>query len=222
MPRAARVVIPGCPHHAIQRGNDGQDVFLSEEDRRAYLSTLKRQAGKYGLAVLGYCLMTNHVHIIATPSDEQSLSKGFGITNLLYAQQINLLRGRSGHLWQSRFYSCPLGEEHLWRALCYVERNPVRAGMVKRAWLYEWSSARAHATGIDESGLINLRRWQTRVPYEDWRARLQLPGDGEFERRLRSDTRAGRPLGSDDFVGKIERLLGRRLRPRSAGRPRNK
>ena len=113
MPRTARIAIRDVPHHITQRGNNRQDVFFVDDDRRVYLSLLKEQADKYGLEILGWCLMTNHIHLIGRPADEDSLAKALGRTHFRYTQYINRLHGRSGHLWQNRFYSCPLGREHL-------------------------------------------------------------------------------------------------------------
>ncbi len=127
-----------------QRGNNRQDVFFVDDDRRAYLDVLGEQAERFGLRVLGYCLMTNHVHLIVAPEREESLAKAVGRTHWLYTQAVNRLHGRSGHLWQNRFHSCPLDAAHTWAALRYVDRNPVRARLVRRAWRYEWSSAAAH------------------------------------------------------------------------------
>ena len=125
----------GCVHHVTQRGNNRQDVFFVDDDRRVYLELLAQQAPRFGLSVQGYCLMTNHVHLLA---------KTLGRTHFLYTQYVNRLHGRSGHLWQNRFYSCALDEPQQWAALGYVERNPVRARLVRLAWRYEWSSAAAH------------------------------------------------------------------------------
>jgi len=149
MPRIARIVIPGCPHHITQRGNNRQDVFFVDDDRQRYLAILAAQAERFGLTVQGYCLMTNHVHLIATPREPESLAKAVGRTHWLYTQYVNRLHGRSGHLWQNRFYSCALDEPHFYAAMIYVERNPVRARLVRRAWRYPWSSAAAHCDGRD-------------------------------------------------------------------------
>ena len=149
MPRTARIVIPGLPHHVTQRGNNRQDVFFSDADRKVYLELLGQQCETFGLAIDGYCLMTNHIHLIATPRDEGSLAKAVGRTNLYYTRYINRLHGRSGHLWQDRFFSCPLDDQYFWTAMIYVERNPVRANLVRKPWRCPWSSATAHVTGID-------------------------------------------------------------------------
>jgi putative transposase len=134
MPRAARIVVPGVAHHVTQRGNNRQDVFFTDDDRRFYLKPLREQAERFVLAVTGYCLMTNHVHLIVTPGEQQSLARAVGTMHLIYSQYVNRLHGRSGHLWQNRFYSCPLDGEHEVAAVRYAERNPVRAGMVQLPW----------------------------------------------------------------------------------------
>ncbi|MFC1588384.1 transposase, partial [Planctomycetota bacterium] len=146
MPRVARIVIPGIPHHVTQRGNNKQDVFLVKADRSVYLQILSEQGEHFGLLIDGYCLMTNHIHLIVTPQREESLAKAIGRTHWRYTQYINRLHNRSGHLWQNRFYSCPLDERHFLQAMLYVERNPVRAGMHRLAWKYPFSSAAAHCT----------------------------------------------------------------------------
>ena len=229
MPRVARVVIPGCPHHVTQRGNNRQDVFFVEDDRRVYLATLREQCERFGLAVQAYCLMTNHVHILAVPEREDSLAKAVGRTHFAYTQHVNRFHGRSGHLWQNRFFSCPLDEEHFRAATAYVERNPVRAKMASMAWGYPWSSASAHVNGKDASahvdgkdasGLLDLAAWRQRLaPGVDWREALRRPSDDAAVARLRRATMTGRPLGSDTFISKLEALVGRRLRPLPVGRP---
>ena len=124
--RVGRIVIPGVPHHITQRGNNRQDVFFVDDDRRVYLELLAAQAERFGLKLLGYCLMDNHVHLVATPAGEASLARAVGRTHFLYTQYVNRLHGRSGHLWQNRFYSCALDDEHLWNALVYVETKGQR------------------------------------------------------------------------------------------------
>ena len=228
MPRASRIVIPGCPHHITQRGNNRQvedapwrEVFFVEEDRTFYLDTLRQQCERFGLAVQAYCLMDNHVHLIGVPAGEESLAKAVGRTNLYYTRTINRVHGRSGHVWQDRFFSCPLDEEHFWSAVLYAERNPVRAKRVRSAWVYRWSSAAAHVKGEDATGLLDLAAWRDRVGGEtDWRAELRKAQDGEMVERLRHWSNRGRPLGSDSWVSKLEVLLNRRLRPNPRGRPR--
>ena len=214
MPLAPRVIVPGEPHHVTQRGNNRQAVFLVDDDYRAYLAILGEQAERYGLNVRPYCLMGNHVHLVAVPSMVDSLSKGVGRTNLRYALRLNRLHGRSGHLWQDRFWSCPLDNEHYWSAVTYVERNPVRAKLVRLAWRYPWSSA-AHCDGRDRTGLLDLASWEADKQWEgDWRDALRRDEDDATVARLRTATMRNRPLGSGTFLSNLEALLGRRLRAR--------
>jgi putative transposase len=133
MPRVARIVVPDLPHHLTQRGNNRQDVFFVDEDRRQYLKLLADQCRRHGAKILGYCLMTNHVHLILIPSRPDSLAKAVGRTHWLYAQYINRLHKRSGHLWQNRFYCNAMDDEHCLLALRYVERNPIRARICRLA-----------------------------------------------------------------------------------------
>jgi len=226
MPRVARVVAPGVPHHVTQRGNNRQEVFFADDDRRFYLQALAEQAERFDLRLLGYCLMTNHVHLVVVPEREESLAKAVGRTHWLYTQAVNRLHGRSGHLWQNRFHSCPLDSAHTWAALRYVERNPVRAKLVRRAWRYTWSSAAAHVAGADASGLLDMAGWEEGCGAADWRAELTR-GVREAGRPHAGAcsyvrTRTGRPLGSDSFMSKLESTLGRRLRALPIGRPRKR
>ena len=220
MARVARIVIPSEPHHATQRGNNRQDVFFVDEDRRVYLGLLKEESEKHGFEIDAYCLMTNHVHVVGRPEKETSLAKALGRTHWRYTQYVNRLHGRSGHLWQNRFYSCALDEAHLWAALKYVERNPVRAKLVRKPWRYPWSSAAAHTGADDAAGLLDLEQWYSMVSESEWRETLVEAEEEEMVSALRAKTHTGRPLGSDSFLSKLERTLGRRLRPLPHGRPR--
>ena len=219
MPRAARIVIPGVPHHITQRGNNRQDVFFRDEDRKAYLEILKKQSNKYGMEVQGYCLMTNHVHLIARPDKEESLAQAFGRANFTYTLYFNDRYDRSGHLWQNRYFSCALDSDHFWHALCYLERNPVRAGLVSEAWQYRWSSAAAHVGEVDVSGLVNIEEWNEMSTDIDWRSSLSRAEDKQIAKSLQLSTSRGRPLGDIDFITELENRIGRRLRPLPRGRP---
>ena len=219
MPRVARIVIPGCPHHITQRGNNRQDVFFVDEDRDAYLGMLGEQAERFGLRVEAYCLMGNHVHLVATPRQVDSLAKAIGRTHWLYTQYVNRLHGRSGHLWQNRFYSCAMDAEHYWRAVAYVERNPVRARLVRKSWRWVWSSAGAHCGGKDPSGLLDLSAWWRHQTASAWREVLTMGDETESSAPIREGLTRGRPLGSDAWIARLEARLGRRLRPLPVGRP---
>src|SRR5512143_1905780 len=144
MPRMARVVVPGIPHHLTQRGNHREDIFFNDGDRQRYLQLLLEYSAKHGMKTLAYCLMTNHVHLVSVPTGADTFARAMKPVNLRYAQHVNWNKGICGRLWQGRFFSCPLDEEHLWAAIRYVERNPVRVRLARRAEQYPWSSAAAH------------------------------------------------------------------------------
>lgn len=220
MTRIARIVVPGAAHHVTQRGNNRQDVFFVEDDKRVYLRLLGEQSQRFGLRIEGYCLMTNHVHLVAVPATEDALTLAVGRTHFLYTQYINRLHGRSGHLWQNRFFSCPMDEDHAVNALCYIELNPVRAGMVRVPWRYPWSSAAAHCGKTASDALLALTEWREAMPPETWIATLKvLATDDSIPTTLRRNTHTGRPLGGDAFLSMLETLLGRRVRPLPVGRP---
>jgi len=147
MPRNARVVAPGLPHHITQRGTNRQRVFVTVADRSLYLRLVRENQAEAGVRILAYCLMRNHVHFVAVPQREDSLAVLFGRANGRNAQALNIPKGRSGHLWQARFHSCALSDSHLEIALRYVEENPCRAGIAASPAEYRWSSAAARRPG---------------------------------------------------------------------------
>jgi putative transposase len=201
MARLARVVIPGVWHHVTQRGNRRQMVFHSDADRAMYLALLQPHCTRAAVCVTGYCLMGNHVHLLVVPEKETSLAQAFGRTHNDYARWLNLRRGETGHLWQNRYYSCPLDEPHQWAALRYVELNPVRAALAADPASWPWSSARAHLTGVDQSGILDMTEWRRNWTAETWQAALEVGiGDAALVERIRHATRTGRPAGEAEFV----------------------
>ena len=218
MPRIARVVIRGCPHHVTQRGNHRQRVFFSDKDYEIYLRLLRKYFLQYGITLVGYALMPNHIHGIAVPLFAHSLAKGFGVLHNDYARWQQVQRDQTGHLWQNRFFSSPMDDDYFWRALRYVELNPVRARLVENAWDWPWSSARAHIAGIDQTGLLDMGIWRSRFNSCRWKAFLEegLNSDREYD-QIRKATRTGRPIGGDDFIKRLEDLTGRVLRPKKRG-----
>ncbi len=210
MPRRNRLVVPGLPHHVTQKGNLDCDVFEEDGDRRAYLSMLHKYAGRYGLDVWAYCLMTNHVHIVCVPRSEGSLSKTLRDAHTRYATWFNRRRAKSGHLWHNRYYSCVMDESHLWAAVRYVERNPVRAGLVTRAEQYLWSSAAAHC-GLNPDPLIQLP-FPIQGRIADW-GKWLADEDVALSAAVRHGTAGGRPLGGEDFLREIEMRAGLILPP---------
>ena len=218
MPRLARVIATDYPHHITQRGNNQQDVFFVDDDRRVYLEFLKEQCDKYSLEPIAYCLMTNHIHLVGIPHKDNSLAKAIGGTHFRYTQYINRMHKRSGHLWQGRFYSCALDDKGLWLAAKYVELNPVRAKICRLPWQYEWSSAGAHIDPKAKSQMLNLSSWRKLISEKEWQNELNSAIDEAQIGRIRLSTHTGRPLGTDGFLSKLEKLLGRRVRPLPVGR----
>lgn len=165
--------------------------------------------------------MPNHVHLVCVPEQPLSLARTLGQAHRDFARHFNIVRQTCGHVWQARFFSCPLDGIHLWRAVAYVERNPVRAGLVREAGQYRWSSAAAHLTGMpDPKGLLDLGPWAQEYTPERWRMVLASSvAEEALAERLREATLRGRPLGSEEFIDELERKTGRQLRPLPAGRP---
>jgi putative transposase len=222
MPRIARIITDKQPCHITQRGNNRQDVFLDDEDRKAYLTFLNALAQKYSIHVLGYCLMTNHVHLVVIPETAATLAKAIGGTHFRYTQYFNRKYKRSGHLWQNRFYSVVLEDNHVIAAMRYIERNPVRIGEVKKAEDYPWSTAKAHINGTDPDKRVDIKLWKQIIDNGDWRQVLRAPEEElEFE-GMRKHTMTGRPYGSEGFLKKLERRLDRRVRALPVGRPKTK
>lgn len=221
MPRTSRVVAAGAPHHVTQRGNNRQNVFFHDIDRRLYLALLAEQSQRHKLRILGFCLMPNHAHLIALPERTDSLSLGLGRAHNLYSRWFNARHRRNGHLWQNRFYSAPLDRRHLVMALQYVDLNPVRGRLVERAIDYRWSSALAHTLSRDASGFLDMESWAEVCPCDDWGPVLESATPEErVQQRLRDATRSGKPLGENEFVSKLEQDAGYELVLRPRGRPR--
>ena len=215
MARLARVVMEGVAHHVTQRGNRRQQVFFGDDDYRAYRALLSEGCAAAGVAVWGYCLMPNHVHLILVPSSADSLRATLGEAHRRYTRRVNFREGWRGYLWQGRFASVAMDEAHLMAAARYVELNPVRAGLAARAEDWPWSSARAHLEGRDD-GLVSTAPLLERE--SDWRALLDQGLSEEEHLSLQAGERTGRPLGSGEFVAALERDLGRPLARKKPGR----
>ena len=223
MPRTARIVAAGYPHHITQRGNYRQEVFSERNDYIQYLQWLSKFSIRYEVSTLCYSLVPNHVHHIVIPKKEDSLSRTFNICHMRYSQYFNKRNDMKGHLWQGRFYSCVLDEAHLYAAVRYVENNPVRAGLVKKAEDWEWSSARYHLTnGIDKgSGILPLADINAFIEVADWKEYLCEENNDKIIADIRNNTLSGMPLGDDAFVSRLEKLFGRRLKSLPKGRPKS-
>lgn len=212
MVRIARVIATGIPHHVTQRGNRRLTTFFGEEDYNAYIDLMAEWCGKCGVEIWAYCLMPNHVHLIAVPESEDGLRRGIGEAHRRYSRMINFRQDWRGHLWQGRFASFPMDESYLLAAVRYVELNPVRAGLVQDRASWQWSSARAHLAGLDDQ-LVKVAPLLGMVG--DWNLFLSAATDEEME-KIRRHERSGRPLGSESFVERLESTLDRILK---SGKP---
>ena len=211
MPRAARIVIPDCPHHVIQRGNRQQPIFFSDNDRRKYLALLAKNCTDHAVRCLAWCLMSNHIHLVLVPPSADALRAVLSRTHTSYAQRINLREGVSGHLFQGRYASYPMDAAHFAIAVRYIENNPIKAGLVGSEEQWLWSSARAHITGAPD-GLTDLEH---EFPVTNWRAYL---ADGieasERDDEVEAAMRSGRPLGRVEVAGSAVTEARPRGRPR--------
>jgi putative transposase len=193
-------VDPGLAYHVTQRGTNRERVFFTITDYKLYLDLLRSQMAATRVEVLAYCLMSNHVHLIVVPRAPEALGVLFRRVHGGYAPYCNVRRGRTGHLWQQRFFSCPMSEKHLWSGVRYVERNPCRAGLAAMPEQYRWSSAAAHLGIVeDRSGVLNMDFWAKTGGTAKWREMLGGPDQTEADDKLRRATYSGRPFGEVEF-----------------------
>ncbi len=214
MARLARVVAPGCPHHVTQRGNRRQQTFFCDADYHAYLDLMAEWCGRHDVEIWAYCLMPNHVHLIANPATADGLRRAIGEAHRRYTRRVNRREDWVGYLWQGRFASFPMDESHLLMAARYIELNPLRAGLASGAADYPWSSARAHLAGRDDR-LVKTAPLLALV--DDWDDFLGRGLDEADAESLRRHERSGRPLGGAAFLAGMEERLGRMLAPRQRG-----
>ena len=219
MARLARVVIPHLPHHVIQRGVRSLPIFFSDADREAYLDLLAQFGAHAGLTVLAWCLMTNHVHLVMVPPDDAAaLARAIGEAHRRYTRLVNFREGVRGHLFQERVHSFPIQtDRYLLTVVRYVERNPVRANMVRQAVDYPWSSARHHVRKTPDRLVTPSPLFA--VP-SDWEQ--ILAGEDPHLDTVRRHVRTGRPWGTDAWVRTLEQQVGRVLRPRLGGWPKGR
>ena len=214
MARLARIVAEGMPHHVVQRGNRRQRVFFNDSDKQEYLKLLKESVVKHGVKVWAYCLMDNHVHLIVVPGHKEALAQCIGWVHKQYTRMVHFREGWRGYLWQGRFSSFVLDEGHVYAAVRYVERNPVRAGLVSKAHDFEFSSAARRAQG-SKDGLLSDFYLMEQV--RDWKEYLsQADAEGDLK-LMRKHGVTGRPLGSKEFLEKLTKKLGVDLTPKKPG-----
>ncbi|MDO8675091.1 MAG: transposase [Candidatus Omnitrophota bacterium] len=214
MSRIARIEIIGYPYHVVQRGNRNQKVFIKGGDKARYLHILKVQADLFGVDIWAYCLMDNHVHLIVMPKQKGALTECISETHRSYTRMVNFREDWRGHLWQGRFRSYPMDARYLWAAVRYVERNPVRAGIVDKAEDYSWSSAKAHVKRQKDEV---LNHFYLLDEIRDWGSYLSEADEQKSLKSLETHQRTGRPLGDKAFVDDLEIRTGRVLAKRKPG-----
>lgn len=217
MARLARIVVPGYPHHVTARGNRREPIFFETGDQDIYCDLLAEQMHKAKVEVWAYCLMPNHVHLILCPSNKEGLAQAMGAAHRRWANFINA-RGRwRGHLFDGRYASVAMDERHLMTAVRYVALNPVRAHLAARAQDWSWSSVHAHLKG-ESDGLVTVEPVLARLG--DFSAFIETPPDDPEFAAIRAAEAIGRPLGTEDFIAGLEKLLGRQIARRASGRKR--
>ncbi|MCB2106120.1 MAG: transposase [Rhodobacteraceae bacterium] len=225
MARPLRALVPGVPVHIIQRGHNRSQVFFGAEDAQRYLGWLKEMAALHGVAVHAYVLMTNHLHLLATPKAADSLPKAMQRVGTRYAMYLNDTRDRTGSLWEGRYRACPVeSERYLLACSRYIELNPVRAKIARDPREFRWSSYR-HNIGERSDALITAHATYRALGFDAtsrahaYHALFETALPDATIEAIRAATNAGRPLGDDKFVAAMGRALDRSFVVRKRGRP---
>ena len=209
----------GVAHHVTQRGNAKRYILDTDADRMVYLGLLAENIKQHRASLVGYCLTSNHVHLVMIPEEANSLALSLKNAHGRYASYWNASHRSSGHLWQGRFYSCPLDRSHLWKALRCTELNPVRAGLVSESSAWPWSSAAVHC-GVGSSAIdLAMELWAEHWDPTTWKEYLEAGETDEELKAIRQCTHTRRPLGEESFVRDLEEATQRPLSPKAGGRP---
>ena len=229
MARLPRYVIPGQPQHIIQRGNNRQIIFAADADYQFFRDAIVEAAGRFGLAIHAYVWMTNHIHLLATPTHLDSISKTFQSAGRKYVQYFNYTYRRSGTLWEGRYRATVVdSERYLLSIMRYIELNPVRAGMAAHPRDYPWSSHRRYAYGdsgpnlnwlIEPDQYLAIDKTDA-ARKQGYRDLFKSDINADELDRIRASTHKGWALGDDRFKQMIEQLGERRAAPAAKGRPR--
>jgi len=221
MPRIARIVGLGYPHHIVQRGNNREKVFLDREDYEKYLNLLENYAMEKKAMILAYCLMPNHIHLLVKPLEEKTLPKMMQGITLCYTQYFNKKNRRTGRLWECRYHSSIIGEgRYLWAVIRYIENNPVRASIVKKPEDCTYSSARTHLLG--ESNKLLMEPLFNKNELREYKRFMKMEEDKGVVEEIRKQTRLDRPLGNEGFLQTLSEKLRYNLFFRPKGRPKKR
>ena len=228
MARLKRIGPLGIPQHIIQRGNNRQVCFASEQDMAVYANLLHEYSKEFSVSVHAWVFMTNHVHLLATPHIDQGISRMMQAQGRRYVRYFNREYQRSGTLWEGRFKSSLVqSESYLLHCQRYIELNPVRANMVADPSDYKWSSYQHNALGKN-AALCTPHEEYLRLGTMDkerqevYRELFRYHVDGDLMDDIRSAANKGLALGGERFKNEIEQLLGRRVRAAKMGRPNSK
>ncbi|VAW92411.1 Transposase and inactivated derivatives [hydrothermal vent metagenome] len=225
MPRKPRFYLPGIPVHIVQRGHSRQPVFFKDVDYFAYLDWLKEAAERYRVEIHAYVLMTNHIHLLATPRDEDGVTRMMQYLGRYYVPYINRTYGSSGSLWEGRYKASLIqGEEHLLNCMRYIELNPVRADIVRSSSHYRWSSYRCNGQGkqdslITQHFLYRALGKNSEEQLQAYKALFLGQEDQDELKEIRAAWQTGTPLGNEFFIAEIEQKLKRKVGQARRGRP---
>jgi len=225
MARLPRLTVPGYPHHIIQRGNNRQAIFAANADYEALLAMIEEYAGKAGIAIHAYVLMSNHFHLLATPDTAAGIPQMMQDVGRRYVRYFNQRQGRTGTLWEGRYKSTLIqAERYLLACMAYIDLNPVRAGIALEPGDYPWSS-HGHYVGLRNDRLISPHPlyWELgNTPFARDAAYAELVRSGisaQQQRALTDSALRGWALGEADYVADLQRRTQRRVSKTRAGRP---
>jgi len=225
MARLPRLNLPNVAQHITQRGHNREACFANDEDCAAYMHHLREAAEKHEVAIHAFVLMTNHVHILATPKTADGVTKLMQGVGRNYVPYFNYVHGRSGTLWEGRYKSCLVASDaYLLECYRYIELNPVKPGLVDRAEDYRWSSHKSNAYGLPSTILTPHALYKKlgknrEERLEAYRRLFDAHQPKATKVEIETMLDKGLVLGNDSFKKQVEKLLGRNVRPRKAGRP---
>lgn len=225
MPRKPRFVIPGVPIHVVQRGRSREPVFYDDADYRVYLGRLKEAADRYHCQIHAYVLMTNHIHILVTPSDTQGITRMMQFIGRHYVPYINHTYGGSGSIWEGRYKANLVQDEsYLLTCMRYIELNPVRASMVRTPAQYKWSSFHRNGRGMEDELVVPHDLYQklgksNQIRQLAYKALFKAHIDDIELKDIRNAWQTGTPLGNDYFRQKVEDKLDCKVGQARRGRP---
>lgn len=225
MGRLPRAIDDGLVYHALNRGNNRGDVFAEDDDREAFLVALGRTRDRYPFRLFGYCLMSNHFHLLLRPEPGQTISRILQSLTVAHTWRYHRRHRTSGHVWQGRFKSPVIQDDrHLLVVLRYIEANPLRAGIVADPADYRWSSYRHHGSGDDDPLLSGFPEWEELGRTEPerrrrWQAKVRGAQPATEIEAVRRSLSSGQPFGAEAWSEATASRLNLRREPRPRGRP---